>query len=136
MILPRDTVMSWNATRVTEHNRGPLTITPNRIEKSSRMADGTLRKNVIATKNSYSVSWSQVPSLTTKTIDGFMGGRDILDFYRTTTGSFTLDLRYDDAGGTTITKTVVFSSPPAYEITGRSTTGFDLINVSIEMEEV
>jgi hypothetical protein len=138
MFLPRDTVMSWSGNRITEHNRGPITVTPNRIEKSSRMADGSLRKNVIATKNSYSVSWSMVPSLAAQTVDGFYGGRDILEFYRITTGPFTLTLRYDDTGSGALSKVVVFSSAPSYEIVNRSSAAsqFDLINVSIEMEEV
>jgi hypothetical protein len=79
-----------------------------------------------------------VPSLAAQTVDGFYGGRDILEFYRTTTGAFTLTLRYDDLGSGALSKTVVFSSPPTYEVVNRSTaaSGFDLINVSIEMEEV
>jgi len=136
MILPRDTVMSFNGTRVTEHNRESITITPNRIEKANRMADGTLRKNVVATKESYSVSWSMVPSQTARTVDGYLGANGIIDFYNTTTGSFTLTLRYDALAGGTITKTVMFSGTPSYEIVGRSTAGFDLVNLSIEMEEV
>lgn len=136
MILPRDTLMSWNGNKVTEHNRGPISVEPLRIERAARMIDGTLRKNVVATKNTYSIEWSMVPSLAGHTVDGYWGGKDILDFGIDTTGSFTLTLRYDDANGSELTKTVVFSSPPSYEVIFRSTAGYDLVNVSVELEEV
>lgn len=135
MILPRDTIMSWNGFRITEHNRQALSVTEQKIKKSARMVDGTLRQNVVAVKTSYSVSWEMVPSLTTKTVDGYWGGKDILEFARTN-DVFTLVLRYDDADGSSITKTVAFTSDPDYEIVGRSPSGFDLVNVSVQFEEV
>lgn len=136
MILPRDTIMSWSGNRLTEHNRDPISVTPNRIKKSARMVNGGLRENIVATKQTYSISWSTVPSQTSKTIDGYWGGNDIMNFFETTTGPFVITLRYDSLAGTDITKTVVFSSAPSYEVVGRSTAGFDLVNISVELEEV
>lgn len=135
MILPRDTAMAWNGTRVTEHNRGPIEVTEQKIKKSSRMVNGDLRENVIAVKSSYSISWEMVPSTTAKTVDGYLGGKGILDFARDN-HLFTLTLRYDDEGGAELTKTVVFSGDPSYEVVFRSPGGFDLVNVSVELEEV
>lgn len=136
MILPRDTIMSWSGNRITEHNRDPISVNPNRIKKSARMVNGTLRENIVATKQTYSVSWSAVPSKTDKTVDGYWGGNEIMNFFETTTGAFTITLRYDSYAGTDITKSVVFSSAPSYEVVGRSTAGFDLLNISVELEEV
>lgn len=135
MILPRDAAMSWNGNKVTEHNRQSIQITEQKIKSSERTINGTLRENVRAVKSRYSISWELVPSLASKTVDGFWGGREILDFARST-NSFTLEIRYDDADGGTLTKTVVFSGDPEYEVVGRSPAGFDLVNVSVELEEV
>lgn len=48
--------------KLTDHNRGEIQITPTVIEKESRMANGTLRKFVIAKKDLISVSWKFLPS--------------------------------------------------------------------------
>lgn len=49
---------------LTDHNRQPIAYAPQRIEQSQRMADGTMRKMVIANKAIYDVSWQQVPTAT------------------------------------------------------------------------
>jgi hypothetical protein len=38
-------------TKLTEHNREPVSIDTNRIEKQQRMANGTMRKQFTADKN-------------------------------------------------------------------------------------
>lgn len=135
MILPRDTAMSWNGTRITEHNRSSIQVTEQKIKKSTRTVNGTLRENIRVVKSRYNISWEMVPSLAAQTVDGYWGGKDILNFARTT-NSFTLTLRYDDSTGSTVTKTVVFAGDPSYEVVKRSTAGYDLVNVSVELEEV
>lgn len=72
--------------RVTEHNRGPLTLDNNRIEQSTRMADGTLRKYFIADKLNISVSWDMIPSFRNETVDGAWGAEDIKNFYESAAG--------------------------------------------------
>ena len=49
---------------LTDHNRQPLVYSPQRIEQSQRMANGTMRKMVIANKAVYDISWTDVPSAT------------------------------------------------------------------------
>ena len=100
------------------------------------MVNGSLRENIVATKQTYSISWSYVPSQAARTVDGYWGGNEIMNFFETTTGPFTITLRYDNSSASDITKTVVFSSAPSYEVVGRSTAGFDLVNISVELEEV
>jgi len=72
--------------RVTEHNRAPLTLNNNRIEKASRMSNGTLRKYHIADKLELSVSWDMIPSFRNETVDGGWGAEDLKNFYESTAG--------------------------------------------------
>lgn len=48
--------------KLTDHNRGNIEISPTLIEKEARMANGTLRKFVVAKKNIISVSWDFLPT--------------------------------------------------------------------------
>ena len=123
---------------VSDHGRKPIQISYNRIEKSVRTADGTLRKQVIATKKSYEISWDNLPSLTSKTVDGFAGAAFIQDWYDSNTGPFNVKFTFDDGTGVNNTSEIarVVISDFSYEIAIRSTRGFDMVNVSIKFEEV
>ena len=70
---------SWQA--IKEHNRQPARIDINRIEKTQRMANGTLRKYFIADKKAVSLSWNMLPSRSNLTVDGKWGAVDIQEFY-------------------------------------------------------
>jgi hypothetical protein len=48
-------LMVWY--KLTDHNRGEIDISPELIESSSRMANGSMRKYVVAQKNTISASW-------------------------------------------------------------------------------
>ena len=72
--------------RVTEHNRTPLSINTNRIEQSTRMANGTTRKFFIADKLNVSVSWDMLPSFRNETVDGAWGAEDLKNFYESAAG--------------------------------------------------
>ncbi len=72
--------------RVTEHNRGPLTLDNNRIEQAARMSNGTLRKYFIADKLNISVAWNMVPSFRNETVDGGWGAEDLKSFYESAAG--------------------------------------------------
>jgi hypothetical protein len=48
--------------QLTDHNRQPLNLTYEVIDKAARMADGTMRKYVVAKKRKVSVSWQELPS--------------------------------------------------------------------------
>jgi hypothetical protein len=56
--------------KLTDHNRKPISISPSLIEKQQRMANGTMRKYVIASKNTISTSWDVLPSKSSLTVDG------------------------------------------------------------------
>lgn len=127
----RPRLMRWNGNAVTDHNRQPLAVDVERIEKKQRMSNGTLRKYIVADKRSFSTSWNMLPKLSSKTVDGFWGGEDIEDFYNTVTGSFSLEI--SDADGTTNTYNVMFSD---YSKTITKRGSVDYWEISVSMEEV
>lgn len=140
MILPRGSIVTIaGATTITlsEHNRSDFTITPQRIENSRRMLDGTLRKNVVATKNTYACTWSDLPSTDAATVDGFAGAAKMRAFNLANVGKVTLTLKYDTDGlGTLTTTDDVMISNFSYTVKSRGTNNIDLVDVSIEFEEV
>jgi hypothetical protein len=68
--------------KLTDHNRDPISISPELIETQSRMANGKMRKYVVAQKNNISVSWSYVPSKTSETADLNYGAAWLESFYQ------------------------------------------------------
>jgi hypothetical protein len=66
---------------VSEHNRAPVSVDTVRIEKSQRMANGTLRKVFIADKVLLTTTWSDLPSSSTMTVDGGWGAMDLKTYY-------------------------------------------------------
>jgi hypothetical protein len=99
---------------LSDHNRGLIDITNERIEQKQRMINGKMRSYHIADKRKFTLSWTNFPSrafnenpsfdTTTGiknenvfpyTVDGGAGGNDLLDWYKYNTGSFYLFLAYD-----------------------------------------
>lgn len=72
--------------KLTDHNRDPLDISVELIENESRMANGKMRKYVIAQKNNISTSWKYVPSKTSECVDGNFGAAWLESFYKTYAG--------------------------------------------------
>jgi hypothetical protein len=68
---------------LTDHNRQPLQINYERIEKSDRMADGTMRRFITANKKKLSTSWSDLPSNSGIEFiaDGNLGGAFLKSFF-------------------------------------------------------
>lgn len=72
---------------LTDHNRQPIQIVPQRIEQVQRMANGSMRKFVIANKNVIDTSWQNIPSASQKigsynpTVDGKYGAGFMKAFY-------------------------------------------------------
>ena len=63
--------------KLTDHNRDSINIRPELIESQSRMANGKMRKYVVAQKNKISTSWKYVPSVTNLIIDNQGQNADI-----------------------------------------------------------
>lgn len=131
MILSKPRLMRWNNNAITDHNRAELTIDTTRIEKSARMANGTLRKYVVADKLKFSTSWDMLPETAAKTVDGFWGANEMQNFYTSTVGSFPLELTYAD--GTIKTYTVMFTD---FGKVLKKRGAFNMWALNVTMEEV
>jgi hypothetical protein len=88
---PAGTTKVWN--KVTEHNRSPVEIGIERIEKVVRTSNGTLRKNHVADKRKFSMSWDMLPSYRDLTVDGGWGAEDLRSFYLSDDGQKTFNIR-------------------------------------------
>lgn len=90
----------WN--RITDHNRDPLGVTVERIERAGRTVGGTMRRYHVANKRSFALSWSSLPSKNGSvhngrtgigTVDGGWAGEDIENFHNNNHGAFWMKLR-------------------------------------------
>lgn len=103
----RDALVRFNGNRVSDHNRSNVDRSPERIGNSVRTARGALRKNHVADKLSFSMSWATLPEKDDHTVDGFWGAESLIEFFNNTTGEFTLTLENSD--GSSSIYTVVFT---------------------------
>jgi len=78
------TQMVWY--KLTDHNRDAIDISTERIESANRMANGSMRKYVIAQKDKISASWKYVPSKESETVDGYRSAAWIEAFYHANAG--------------------------------------------------
>lgn len=72
--------------KLTDHNRQPISYAPELIESSSRMANGKMRKYVIAKKEKISTDWKYVPTKTSECVDGNNGPAWLESFYKANVG--------------------------------------------------
>ena len=131
--------------RVTEHNRQEFSLGNNRLEQSVRMANGTLRKYVVADKKTFNLSWTMLPSYRNLTVDGAWAAEDLKTFYESQAGQKQFDIKINSSfSSTTIenealsidninTFTVVFTNCN-FSIIKRGLQTF--WNVDISMEQV
>jgi hypothetical protein len=104
---PAGTTKTWN--KVTEHNRSALDLGTERIEKIVRTSNGTLRKNHIADKKKFQLSWEMLPSYRTLTVDGGWGAEDLRSFYFGDEGKQSFNIRVN------LAKTGLDQSSSGYE---------------------
>lgn len=124
-------LMVFDTLSVTDHNRSELDIDVERIETSKRMANGTMRKYVVADKRTFSCSWSMLPNSRNFTVDGHAGADEIENFYNTHSDSFALRLYY----GNNETKTfIVMFTDFSKSLSKRGK--FDFYDLNVTMEEV
>ena len=67
--------------KITDHNRQEIQANPEIIGKESRMANGTMRKYIVATKTKVSTSWNFIPVKTSETVDGAKSAGWLSEFY-------------------------------------------------------
>ena len=154
-------LMVWY--KLTDHNRQPIKIAYDLIENTQRMADGNLRKYVVARKFKITTDWQNLPTLDANLVDysdGAHGGSWIKGFYEannfvpvyvklvfaqhTTPAIFQVPVNstYRDSFGTDASNSVyhAYMSSFDYEILKRRTNavnqGFDYVNLKIEFTEI
>lgn len=131
MIFAKAAGLKFGTHYVTDHNRSDLGIDWERIEKANRMANGTMRKYVIADKRTFTVSWDSVPHSATFAVDNNWAVNEMKAFYLATPGAFNLTITYGD--GTTETVSVMFTKFDA-QLSKRGV--YDMYNASATMVEV
>lgn len=132
--------MSWfdglNFVKITDHNRGPVQLTVERIETKSRMGDGTMRKYSVAKKRSWALTWTNIPSRTRfgalNTVDGGMDGSSMEEFHNAHDDEF--DIKVLDGEGAEEIFTVMISDF-SKDIVQRGISN-DYWNLNITLEEV
>lgn len=67
--------------KLTDHNRSSISYSPEIIETSQRMANGKMRKYVIANKQKISTDWNYVPTRSSECVDGNQGPAWLESFY-------------------------------------------------------
>jgi hypothetical protein len=97
MSMPRGSIL-WIKSggvyyKTSEHNRSEFIVSPQRIEKTQRMSNGSLRKFFVADKRSISLSWDMLPHTSALTVDGGWGAKDLRDFYYSSAGQGTFDIK-------------------------------------------
>lgn len=135
--------MFWNDgasfKKVTDHNRAPLSITYERLDRMQQMVDGTSRRYSVAKKRVWSTSWDMIPSTNLKagvggltTADMGFSGEQIEAFHNTTNGAFQMQLR---RGDTTYETVMVMITDFSKEVVKRGPR-VDFWNMSITLKEV
>lgn len=72
--------------KLTDHNRKEIQVSAEIIESAKRMANGKMRKYVIAHKAKISTNWSYVPTKTDLTVDGNKSSAWLDAFYEANVG--------------------------------------------------
>lgn len=72
--------------KLTDHNRQPISVNPELIEASQRMANGKMRKYVVSKKMKISTEWSYVPTKSSLTVDGNKSSAWLDAFYDANVG--------------------------------------------------
>lgn len=148
-------IMEWsedNGTtwiKVTDHGRSELNVDVEQIETKQRMVNATMRKYVVAKKRTFSCSWDNLPDKAVSFLaNGTTHGNWLEAFYNRTDGAFLMRLRSgSDVNNTILNRssdillndngrifTVMFSEFSKSVI--KRGQAFDLLNVSVSLEEV
>lgn len=132
--LPIDTILQFDGNEVTDHGRGELSESTEKLMNENRMVDGTLRRYVVAEKRSWSISWENLFSKDEGVVDGFWSGESLLQFYKDTPGEFWLTITMGD-GETE--KVLVMFRQFSHSVQKRTQNAIgDLWTLEIELVEV
>lgn len=129
---------TWN--KISDHGRDSLQITIERIENAQRMADGTMRRYVVAKKHQFQSSWANLPSVSNAQLANGQPGSWMETWHDAHDDSFLVRLRAGSDKDTTFTGTqgtiyTMMITDFSKEVVKRST-NFDWWNLDITLEEV
>lgn len=129
---PIDCIMKWNGKEVSDHNRGPLSVTYEKFSIDHRLIDGTLRRLSLGRdRRTFKVDWKALFN-DDSTVDGFMGYNSIKEFYENTPGDF--EMTITEGNGDTEKVRVMFQDMN-YAVSKRQQRT-DFYDVSVVMIEV
>lgn len=133
---------------LSDHSRSDLSVDYDVIEKSQRMANGTMRKYVVAKKKQLSCSWDLLPtadsfvqgtSTVSCVVDGKANAKTMKRFYETYSGSpLTMTLYYgkNNSVDTSYAETInVYWDTFSFNVVKRYQ-NFDYWNVDAEFVEI
>ena len=150
----------------SDHNRGSINMSQQRIENRLRTINGTMRSYHIADKINLSVSWTNLPSRahsqeesytpdgiyngggTEYTADGGAGGVQLLEWYQNHSGPFYVYVSYDkyinfgtdNSAHDHLTEysqvVQMYISNFDYSVVKRGQSNFDMWNINVTLEEV
>lgn len=151
---------------LSDHNRGEIDFSKQRLENRQRMVSGFMRSYHIADKTTVNMSWEEFPSrafsgdpqfdeetglvstsgITMYTVDGGAGGADMVKWYENHPGSFYMFLAYDRFDRFSSDKysrfgqynevIEVFFASFEYGVSRRGGSTHDFWNISLSLEEV
>ena len=157
-IVPAD--MVWY--KLSYHNRQPINVTYSLIEAADRMANGTLRKFIIARKFVIKIDWKDFPTLDSNLVDynggnaygaawfkAFYEGNAFNPIYvkliyaldTAQSNSIPVSGSYSDSKNSTGQVYNAYMTTFTYEVSKRmvatsGTTGYDYVNLSVEFTEI
>ncbi len=133
LTLARPIDVEYSTRKLTDHNRSPISISFEKIENRERMANGTLRTYVVATKRNIKVTWDDLPRQDIHTADGFWGANSLKAFYDDYSNQpFWVTINYGD--GTNESIHMMFTDF-SVKLSKRSIYT-DLYNIDLGLEEV
>jgi len=100
-----------------------------------------MRKNVIAQKHTFNISWEDVPNTSTYTVDGGWGASQIYEFYKANKQPFYIKIvqKFSTTGTDAYQEFLVNFSSCSFDIVKRNpsaTTPYIRMNMNISLEEV
>lgn len=124
---------------LSDHSRTPLSVSYEVIENSQRMADGTMRKYVIANKRLISCSWEMLPTTANMVVDSNASALAMKRFWEINNPyAMTMTLYYKKNGSADLTyadSINVFWNTFSFDIIKRFR-DYDYWNTTAEFTEV
>ena len=126
---------------LSDHSRSPLSINYDVLSKSERMADGTLKRYVVARKKIIQCDWSMLPTIRSHVADGNADARDLKEFYESNlfkTMSMTLSYNrnHTERSGAAYQETLsAYWTAFSFDVVKRYK-NFDYWNITAEFTEI